>query len=390
MVRPVVVGAIAFLGFGAVTQAAKIRKLERSPNYSACSWPVFGNHPSWTPDGTKILYAKTDGSFQTVRPRDGSSQRLTPTGQNFGKDPVLSPDGAKIAYVDPQGNVAIIRLQPLDLTPTVIAPGDDPAWSPDGKRLAIGDKPGSSGSGVTVVDIDGSNAHTVATNAVYHDADPTWSPNGALIAFNGYTRSNELAIQLVHPDGTGLHSLDPKSDQGFSTDQVGVDPSWSPDGRSIVYTHVLPAYLPAEIHIVRSDGGGDHRLTHNVFVPNTNSTGRDDYSPLWAPKGKQILFLAGPSNNTSWVGRDVGRLWLIDSNGRGKHPVAPRCVFGTGERDVLGGVAGRGHIFALEGNDLVLAQDHRRETVNCGAGRDTAIVDGIDSINRNCETVRRR
>jgi len=40
------------------------------------------------------------------------------------------------------------------------------------------------------------------------------------------------------------------------------------------------------------------------------------------------------------------------------------------------------------GRDAIVAVDGRRDRVDCGPGRDTALVDRIDRV-RNCERVRR-
>jgi Ca2+-binding RTX toxin-like protein len=55
-------------------------------------------------------------------------------------------------------------------------------------------------------------------------------------------------------------------------------------------------------------------------------------------------------------------------------------LFGDGGADLLLGGAGA---------DRISAADHARDTIDCGAGRDTATVDRVDKV-RNCEKVTRR
>ena len=56
---------------------------------------------------------------------------------------------------------------------------------------------------------------------------PAWSPDGAQIAFNG-TLVGELAHSyLVSADGSGLRLIDKIGE--------GVDPTWLPDGSSLVF-----------------------------------------------------------------------------------------------------------------------------------------------------------
>ena len=54
-------------------------------------------------------------------------------------------------------------------------------------------------------------------------------------------------------------------------------------------------------------------------------------------------------------------------------------VGGPGKDTVSGGV----------GSDTVAAVDGARDVIDCGAGKDTAIVDAVDVV-KGCETVKRR
>jgi hypothetical protein len=62
-------------------------------------------------------------------------------------------------------------------------------------------------------------------------------------------------------------------------------------------------------------------------------------------------------------------------------------LFGYTGNDLLVGGAGSDHIYGGPGNDRLEARDGTRDFLNCGSGRDTAVVDSIDVINRNCEIV---
>lgn len=64
-------------------------------------------------------------------------------------------------------------------------------------------------------------------------------------------------------------------------------------------------------------------------------------------------------------------------------------VGGPGPDRLVGG-PGRDRLVAGAGNDKVLARDGRRDVVSCGTGRDTALVDALDRVARDCEGVRGR
>jgi Ca2+-binding RTX toxin-like protein len=40
------------------------------------------------------------------------------------------------------------------------------------------------------------------------------------------------------------------------------------------------------------------------------------------------------------------------------------------------------------GNDTIQAKDGERDTIDCGSGRDTVVVDAVDVV-KGCEKVRR-
>ncbi len=64
-------------------------------------------------------------------------------------------------------------------------------------------------------------------------------------------------------------------------------------------------------------------------------------------------------------------------------------VAGEGGADRITGGAGTDDLIAGAGNDTVYARDSRRDRVDCGTGRDTAVVNSNDKVARNCERVRR-
>lgn len=58
-------------------------------------------------------------------------------------------------------------------------------------------------------------------------------------------------------------------------------------------------------------------------------------------------------------------------------------------RDLLRGGPGSDRLIGGAGNDTILARDGERDTIDCGPNTDTAIVDRLDRVARNCENVLR-
>jgi len=64
-------------------------------------------------------------------------------------------------------------------------------------------------------------------------------------------------------------------------------------------------------------------------------------------------------------------------------------LYGLAGNDIVVGGAGSDRMFGGRGTDRLEARDGERDLVDCGSGRDTAIVDNVDEVNSTCETVQR-
>jgi Ca2+-binding RTX toxin-like protein len=63
-------------------------------------------------------------------------------------------------------------------------------------------------------------------------------------------------------------------------------------------------------------------------------------------------------------------------------------VLGREGNDHIYGNPGSDRLFGNLGKDTINSVgDRGKDVVNCGAGNDTAYVDKIDRVNKNCETV---
>jgi len=171
-----------------------------------------------------------------------------------------------------------------------------PAFSPDGSRIAfLREGRGDGDSGVFVKQVDGGRPLQLTRNQ--HDLFPVWSPDGATIAFSREERTFSL---FTVPAGGGSER---KLDTG------GVEPKrgeldWSPDGKWIAFNGGDALFLVAQ------EGAPPRRLTD----PPPSA---EDRAPSFSADGKRVLFVrsrgAGFPDELRWIGIAGGEETLLTS-----------------------------------------------------------------------------
>lgn len=180
--------------------------------------------PRWSPDGTKIAFARpVAGGYRVfVANADGSGQTQISFGPGDNdRDPAWSPDGTKIVF-------SSARDGDLDLW-TMNADGSNPqqvtndvdnddraAWSPDGSRIAFV-RFGQVAAHIRTVQPNGTNDVSISSPG---DSNPDWSPDGTKIVFE-----RDFTLLTMNADGSGVSG--PLG--------AGSAPIWSPDGTLIAF-----------------------------------------------------------------------------------------------------------------------------------------------------------
>jgi Tol biopolymer transport system component len=141
---------------------------------------------------------------------------------------------------------------------------------------------------IWVMDADGSHRRQVTHSGAGDDFDPSWSPDGKRIVFRT-SRGHHLpdpaslgldGIFVVNADGSGERPIHPPTG--------GLFPDWSPDGSKIAFSGVLhPGDGDDYVFVMRPDG------THPTAL-HVDHTGECEE---WSPDGSKLMFCshwAGP------------------------------------------------------------------------------------------------
>jgi len=152
-------------------------------------------------------------------------------------------------------------------------------WSPDGKSLTMF---GGSGSNPQIFITDANGAKPVrVTDRPGTNIDPSWSPDGGTIVFVGCPEAvcfdHNYEIYTIPRSGGDARRL-------TSDDLRDHDPYFSPDGKSIAWLSRTDPTGPTgiwNIKIMNADGSAQRAVTHDSQI---NS------KPSWSRDGTLIYF----------------------------------------------------------------------------------------------------
>jgi WD40 repeat protein len=127
-------------------------------------------------------------------------------------------------------------------------------------------------SDLFLLDAAKGDAKNITKSEAAEEIHPAYSPDGKRIAFCCKTKEHELEVYVCDADGSNRKRLtEAETPSGCFT------PSWSADGKSIVYQRLLTGGK-TEVRIVNADGTKDRLLV------------ADGHGPAWSPDGSCIVF----------------------------------------------------------------------------------------------------
>jgi Tol biopolymer transport system component len=232
--------------------------------------PSRGFAYGWSPDGTRLLTQSGNDLF--VEESGGASVRVTDGDWQSGGGGSWSPDGSKIVYADRSGNRWLLRVANTDGSgnPSTVfksPPGVTlafPAWSPDGRTIAV-----LRDSHPWLIDADGTNFRSAVSDArmTASSGQMSWSPDSSELLIPAQVTGEWPSIYAIDVARGAATRLMPDA----SHESVGpFSPCWSRDGSRIYFAWGRPDGL--SLFVMNADGSDIQGLDVEVFK---------DTSVLW-------------------------------------------------------------------------------------------------------------
>jgi Tol biopolymer transport system component len=275
--------------------------------------PRDGAVVSWTRDGAKALVTYATGNGGTAafvfESASGTRRPIRLPGLLSGSavqpqdltEMPWSPDGKRLALGTDDGDLVLdvktgVRRYVRDELATDLL-----TWSADGKALLF-----PAGRAVYAAPADGDPPTRLMRFAHLEPGDLQQSSDGKWISFERYGARDELYV--VRMNGTGLRMIARDADSA----------AWSPTGERLVFAGY------DGIGLVDVENGHRRRLT-NEHLDDPGNEG-----PTWSPDGRRILYRR---NDLGYGGEPVYhmQLWTMKADGTDRHPVTHTLPVDTGD-----------------------------------------------------------
>jgi serine/threonine-protein kinase len=283
-------------------------------------------HVDFSTAGICALRTRGGQGFSTPQWLDGAG-KTEPLGLEAARYHYLrlSPDGSRLAYVSTQRSNSDLfiydwrRSIKTRLTNGRVILG--PVWSPDGRFVVF-----AGAGGMFAAQTDGGGMLAQLTRSDHQQVPDAFSPDGRRLVFTEVTAEAKRQIRIlpVYSDGGPMRAGEPQP--VFEASSRPEDPSFSPDGRWLVYSN--------------AEGGA-----YQIYVRAFPDTGRQvqisnagGILPLWSPNGHELFYRTEdnrimvanytvkadafvPDRPRLWYGKriaNIGNNWNLDLAPDGK------------------------------------------------------------------------
>jgi Tol biopolymer transport system component len=259
--------------------------------------------PTWSPDGKLIAFpvrTEDGGALWIVPVSSEGKPEAEPTKLDLKPIAMATLHGKSVRkFMDPLGgwssrneiaflfetpnDSAIYRVPASGGRATLVAlDGREPRWSPDGKRVYYR---GNGDKNIESAAATGGDARSVPLR--YQNNPMTvWYPTGS----NEVSRDGRsIVFAGSSRDVGGIWTVPSQGGEarpvavGPQASGSALNPTWSPDGKRIAYTHTGFAPARTGIWIVGSEGGSPKQLT-------SDADRVEEAEVRWSPDGKTIAY----------------------------------------------------------------------------------------------------
>ncbi len=177
--------------------------------------------------------------------------------------------------------------------------------SPDGKQIVFTSlKDGD--LDIYTMKVDGTDVKRL-TNTLGYDGGPWWSPDGTKIVYRAHHPRDSVEVKaykdllaqgLIRPSKVELYVMNADGSDNRQVTAVGganFGPSWTPDGKKIIFASNFVAPRSGNFELYLVDAGASMATADKLEQVTFSAT--FDGFPMFSPDGKKLIFASNRHND---------------------------------------------------------------------------------------------